>query len=443
MAASDFLIVLSSPCQLQTSSSALTRQIATAPPQYVSPPGIGLTTQSIETRTSWVVAFVSLFLLGMSFGGPWITAVGLKSIAAEMGGQRSVPALASSLAWFGSAAGGILMGRIADRFGIRWTVMFGSAMICVGLFISTLGEPWQLYLGHGLFMGLLGNAGLNAPLYVYVSRWFDRRRGSALALISSGGYLAGFVWPTLFERAIAYYGWRWTMIAYAIFQVVIILPVAAIWLKPPPEIPATTVAGNGAAAQRVLGWNPNVVFALLALASFLCCVTMSMPQGHLVALCTDLGFSATLGAAMLSVLLGAGLISRQLWGWASDRIGGLLTAVLSSAMQGVAMAGFLFAQGEVSLFTVSTAFGIGFSALIPAYVLAIRDLFPVGEAYWRVPTLLFLSGSGMATGSWLAGYLYDLHGYYGPAFATGVAFNVANLALLLMLVLRQRMTAAR
>jgi hypothetical protein len=54
-------------------------------------------------------------------------------------------------------------------------------MICVGLTISSFGAPWQLYVGHGLFIGFLGNGGLNAPLYVYVSRWFDRRRGSALA----------------------------------------------------------------------------------------------------------------------------------------------------------------------------------------------------------------------------------------------------------------------
>ena len=110
-----------------------------------TPPGTGLTTQgtdtrSIETRTSWVVAGISLALLGFSFGGPWITAVGLKAIAEEMGGARSVPALASSLAWFGSAVGGILMGRIAERIGIRWTVMFGSVMICIGLFISTGGR---------------------------------------------------------------------------------------------------------------------------------------------------------------------------------------------------------------------------------------------------------------------------------------------------------------
>jgi MFS family permease len=414
----------------------------------LTPPGTGLTTQgietrSIETRASWVVAGISLCLLGMSFGAPWITAVALKSIAAEMGGVRSVPALASSLAWFGSAVGGIMMGHVAEKFGVRWTVMFGAVMICIGLFISTGGEPWQLYVGHGLFMGFLGNAGLNAPLYVYVSRWFDRRRGSALALISSGGYLAGFVWPTIFERAIANFGWRWTMIGYALVQVVVILPLAAIYLRPPPEVvPAANADQAGGAKPRVLGWNPNVVFVLIAIASFMCCVTMSMPQAHLVALCTDLGISATIGAAMLSVLLGAGLLSRQAWGWVSDRIGGLRTALASSALQAAAMTGFLFTQDEVGLFTVSAVFGIGFSALIPAYVLAIRDLFPVGEAHWRVPTLLFLSGSGMAVGGWLAGYLYDMHGYYGVAFATGVAFNIVNLLMLAMLVMRQRMVAA-
>jgi MFS family permease len=410
-------------------------------------PGYGLTTltlesRSIESRRSWIVASMSLLCLGMSFGAPWITAVGLKPIAAEMGDVRSVPALASSLVWLGAAAGGILMGHIAERFGIRWTVMGGAVMIGIGLLISTGGQPWQLYVGHGLFMGLLGNAGLNAPLYVYVSRWFDRRRGSALALLSSGGYIAGFVWPTIFERSIAYFGWRWTMIGYAFLEIAVILPTAAIFLRRPPEVamPAITTGDTGG-RPSVLGWHPNVVFGLIAGASFLCCVTMSMPQGHLVSFCTDLGISATVGAAMLSILLGAGFISRQAWGLLSDRIGGLVTALLSSALQGVAMTGFLFTQDQVGLFTVSLAFGIGFSALIPAYVLAIRELFPMSEAHWRVPTLLLMSGTGMATGNWLAGYLYDMHGYYAPAFATGVAFNIANFSLLAMLVARQRMIA--
>jgi len=406
-----------------------------------------LDTRSIETRDSWVVASVSLLLLGMSFGGPWITAVGLKEIAAESGGARSVPSLAVSLALFGGAVGGLLMGRIANSYGIRWTVILGSVMIAVGLIISAGGAPWQLYLGHGVFMGLIGNSGLNAPLFVYVSRWFDRRRGSALALISSGGYLAGFVWPIIFERSIAYFGWRWTMVGFAIFQVSMIVPLAIIFLRPPPELPAeTAVHSSGGAKRQVFGWNANAVFAMLTFASFLCCVTMSMPQQHLVAFCSDLGISATVGATMLSVLLGMGFFSRQGWGWISDRIGGLLTAIFSSVLQCVAMSGFLFIQDATGLFAVSTAFGLGFSALIPAYVLTIREYYPLSEAHWRVPSLLLLSGTGMAVGGWLAGYLYDIYGYYTPAFAVGVAFNIANIALLFMLVVRQRtymLTAAR
>jgi MFS family permease len=295
-------------------------------------------------------------------------------------------------------------------------------------------------------MGLLGNAGLNAPLFVYVSRWFDRRRGSALALISSGGYLAGFVWPTIFERSIAAFGWRWTMIAFAVLQFVVIVPLAVIFLRPPPELPAPTEsAASKGSTHKVFGWNGNVVFCMLALAAFLCCVTMSMPQQHLVAFCSDLGISSTLGATMLSVLLGMGFFSRQGWGWLSDRMGGLPTAMLSSLMQCAAMSGFLFTQDVVGLFTVATAFGIGFSALIPAYVLTIRDHYPLSQAHWRVPTLLLFSGSGMATGGWLAGYLYDSYGYYIPAFGTGVAFNIANIAILFMLLVRQRshMVAAR
>ena len=174
----------------------------------------------------------------------------------------------------------------------------------------------------------------------------------------------------------------------------------------------------------MLGWPPNVVFALLAIAAFLCCVTMSMPQSHLVAFCTDLGFSAQSGAAMLSVLLGLGVLGRQIWGAIADRIGALPTLLISSLLQGLAMTGFVVTQDEAGLFAVAAAFGIGFSALIPAYVLAVREYFPAREASWRVPVVLLLSGSGMATGTWLAGALYDHFGFYAPAFAAGVGFNI-------------------
>ena len=326
---------------------------------------------SIETRASWVVASVALLAMACSFGAPWIAVVALKAIAADLGGARSTPALAGSLTWFGVGFGGIVMGNIADRIGVRWTVMFGAVMICVGLAISSFGAPWQLYVGHGLFIGFLGNGGINAPLYVYVSRWFDRRRGSALALISSGTYLAGAVWPPIFERVIAAYGWRQTMWTFGLLEMAIIVPLAAIFLRPPPNsFHASTGAFADPKPGPVLGWPPNLVYFALCAAAFLCCIPMALPQAHLVAFCSDLGIAPTHGAAMLSVVLGFGFLSRQIWGLFSDRAGGLATLAVCSACQAMALGAFLMTQDEIGLFTVSALFGLGFSGLVPAYVLS-------------------------------------------------------------------------
>jgi MFS family permease len=398
---------------------------------------------SIENRTSWIVAFAALFVMCMSYGAPVVVVVALKNVAAALDSPRSVPSLAYSLAWLGTAVGGLLMGRVAERIGVRWTVFFGAAMIGVGLYVSTGGTEWQLLLGHGLFIGLLGNAGINAPLYIYVSHWFDRRRGTALALISSGQYVAGAIWPPLFERAIQQWGWQGAMTMFGAIVVVTVLP-ATILLRRPP---AAAFHGIAAALQKagatVLGWRPNTVQAMLSVAGFSCCVPMAMPASHLVALCSDLGISPAHGAAMLSLLLGCAFISRQFWGLVADRIGGLGTVLAGSACQAVTLTAMALTQDETGLFIVAALFGFGFSGIIPAYVLAIRELFPVAEAPWRIPTLLLMSGSGMAAGGWLAGLLYDHFGTYAPAFAAGIAFNLVNLALLVTLVTRQRQTRWR
>jgi MFS family permease len=398
---------------------------------------------SIESKASWTVATVALVTMLMAFGAAWITAVALKDIAAEVDGIRSIPALASALAWLGSGFGGILMGRIADKVGTRWTVICGSLMIGLGLAISTIGPPWPLWIGHGLFIGLIGLGGINAPMYIYVSRWFDRRRGSALALISSGSYLAGAMWPPVFERAIAAFGWRSTMLWYALAEIVVIIPLALLYFRAPPELVLPAASSDPAAAKaRVLGWPPNLVFGMMCVAAVLCCVPMAMPQGHLVAFCSDIGITRSNGALMLSVLLGTAFLSRQMWGAISDRIGGLATVLIGSAWQAASMTAFLFTQNEAGLFTIAAAFGLGFSGIIPAYVLALRELFPASEASWRIPTLLLFSGGGMALGGWLAGLLYDHFGYYAPAFAAGIGANILNLVLIGILVGRGRLRAA-
>jgi MFS family permease len=393
---------------------------------------------SIESRSSWVAAAITTAILAISYGAPLLVVVGLKPITASLGTDRSVVALAAALVWVGTGMGGIVMGWVADRIGVRSIVVFGALMAALGLAVSTTGQIWALFLGHAILIGLLGNSTHFPPLVVYISRWFDRRRGTAVALISSGQYVAGMVWPTVFERAMAQFGWQATMLGYGVVVAAAILPLA-LFLQPPPQ-PSRGAAAVGREMHRrgrALGLPANLVQTLLCAAGFLCCVPMAMPAGHLVAFCTDLGIPAAHGAAMLSVLLGSAFVARLFWGWLADRIGGLGTVLAGSACQAVAIAAFTATQDEVGLFVVSAAYGLGFSGIVPAYVLAVRELFPSAEASWRVPTLLFISMSGMAFGGWFAGALYDHFGFYAPAFAAGALFNVANLGVIGFLVARQ------
>jgi MFS family permease len=396
-------------------------------------------TPSIESRASWVIATTAVIILSVSFGAPLIVVVGLRDIAETLGEARALPAVAVSLAYLGAGAGGVLMGWVAGHSSARLVTLIGGGMVCGGLLLASGGGAWQLVLGYGLLVGLLGNGALFPPMMAYVSLWFDRRRGTALALVSSGQYVAGALWPAVFERAIAAFGWQRTMAGFGIFVAVVVLPLAALVLRPPPLPPVGGgVASGPVPGARVLGLPPNLTLALLALASFLCCVPMAMPAAHLVAFCGDLGIAGPRGALMLSVLLIAAFVARQAWGWVADRIGGLRTLVAGNLCQIVGMAAFLVTQDEAGLFLVAAAYGLGFSGIVPAYVLTVRELFPAREASWRVPALLFLSLSGMAAGAWLAGALYDGFGNYAVAWQVGIVFNLAALALLGGLALRRR-----
>lgn len=399
------------------------------------------TAESVETRASWIIALVALTMLSFAAGAPMTVVIGLVPISETLGSGRSLPSLATSLAYLGTGVGGVLCGLLAGRFGQRAVAILGGIAIFAGLAIASLAEPWSLLLGIGVGVGLFGNGALFPPMLAYVSLWFDRRRGTALALVSSGQSIAGFVWPLLFERAMAAFGWQNTMLVYGVVASVIIVTLAALFLQPPP----VQVGGFGGIrlvpGAKVLGMAPNTALALIAAGSFLCCVPMAMPAAHLVAFCGDLGIATSRGAAMLSVLLLAAFLSRQFWGWLSDRIGGMWTVLLGGFAQTLGMLGFLATQDEAGLFFAAAAYGLGFAGLVPAYVLAVRELFPAVEVTWRVPVLLLCSLAGMAFGAWLAGVIYDAVGFYAAAWWVGIAFNVAQIALVGALLGRTRRVA--
>src|SRR5439155_11433438 len=238
--------------------------------------------------------------------------------------------------------------------------------------------------------------------------------------------------------AVEWIGWQHTMQLYAVVAAAVMTPAAFLVFR---GLPRAATAGPASrephAGGLVLGLRPRTAFILLCAAGFFCCVPMAMPQSHLVAFCSDAGIPITRGAAMLSALLACAFIGRQVWGFVADKIGGLRTILAGSVCQAAAMTGFLLTQDEAGLYVVAVAFGLGFSGMIPAYAVALRQLFPAREASWRIPTFLLCSGMGMAAGGWLPGAIYDSVGLYAAAFAAGIAFNLANTLVIAILVFRQ------
>ena len=289
---------------------------------------------SVEVRYGWVVVWASLVLNGIALGAPTLLFVALKPIAADLGGERWVPSFGYSLLMVGTGIGGIAMGWWMDKRGILQPILFGSAMICLGSLVASQSEGrWGFWIANGLLIGLLGKAAMIAPLVANATRWFDRRRGLAVAIIASGQGLAGAVWPTVFGYLENTVGWRETYSYYAIFAAVTMLPLCWLVRPKPPVPPPGPIRLAASRDGRVLDWPADRVQVMLWLAAIGCCGGMSMPMVHLVSHASDLGYAEARGAELLTVLMVAGFVSRMGFGVLSDRIGAAPTLLIASACQ--------------------------------------------------------------------------------------------------------------
>lgn len=398
-----------------------------------------------ESSYAWTRLLVSLTLMTIGGSGMYAVTVVLPRIQAEFGVARADASLPYTLTMMGFGLGGILMGRLSDRFGIIVPVLIGTVGLGLGFIAAgSSGSLWQFNLAQSILIGLLGTSATFAPLVADTSRWFTRRRGIALAICMSGNYLAGAVWPPVIQHFIDNSGWRPTYIGIGIFCLVTMLPLALVLRRQPPDIRFPVTASpsvqalEGLYPARPLGLSPAMLQGLLCVAGVSCCVAMSMPQVHIVAYCGDLGFGAARGAEMLSLMLGMGIVSRLTFGWISDHIGGLRTLLLGSVLQGIALLLFLPFDGLVPLYVVSGMFGLFQGGIVPSYALIVREYFKPKEAGARVGTVLMTTLFGMALGGWLSGVIFDLTGSYKAAFINGIVFNLLNVSIVSFLLYRMR-----
>ncbi len=392
--------------------------------------------QGIDGRRAWLRLLASLALATIGGIGLWSVVVALPTVQADFGVQRGTASLPYTMTMMGIAFGGIAMGRLADRVGIVAPLTIGTFALGIGFVLSAQTTSlWQFILVQGLVIGLVGTSATFGPLIADVSHWFRRRRGIAVAICASGNYLAGAVWPPIIQYGIAEIGWRQTSVYIGVFCVCAMLPLILFLRRPSPVGADVGVAdaGSHSRAPSSTTMSPSVLQALLVIAGLACCVAMSMPQVHIVAYCSDLGFGAARGAEMLSLMLGLGVVSRIASGWIADRFGGIKTLLLGSGLQCLTLLLYLPFDGLMSLYVVSALFGLSQGGIVPSYAIIVRERFPASEAGTRVGLVLMATIVGMALGGWLTGAIFDLTGSYQMAFLHGIGWNVLNLVIAIYL----------
>ena len=388
----------------------------------------------------------SLALMTVATGAMFALIVVLKPIGTEFEINRSMASLPYALFMMGFGVGGIVLGKMADRVGILWPALVSAIAVPAGFIAAAQATNlWQFNLAVGLLLGLFGAGATFAPLIADISHWFTARRGLAVGVVISGTYLAGAIWPWLLQGMIDDRGWRQAFTDVGLACLVIMLPLAGVLYRRPPGLGPDSDGRAAVAFRRPLGLRPPVLQCLICAAGVGCCTAMAMPQVHIVAYATDLGYAAARGAEMLSLMLGSGIVSRLVSGWISDRIGGLNTLMLGSAMQALVLVLFLFADSLTALYATAIAFGLSQGGIVPSYAIIVRTFFPPGDAGWRIGMAVFFTVVGMAFGGWIAGLLYDLTGSYTASFLNAIGFNIGNLAIAGFLLRRaqgQRLGAA-
>ncbi len=390
-----------------------------------------------DSRYSWLRLLITLAIATVVNVGMWAVIVVMPAIETEFGADRAAASMPYTLAMIGFAFGNMWLGKLVDRLGVTMALIGAAVLSAVSYLLATLAPNIALLSVAHLLLGLGTSIGFG-PLIADISHWFMRRRGIAVALVASGNYLSGAIWPTLLSGILQRDGWQQVYLSLAVITLVAVIPLSLLLRRQVPvEAHGTAAAAAQVKAQSV-GFSPRALQYILGLAGIGCCVAMSMPQVHIVSYCVGLGYGPAVGAEMLSLMLLGGVVSRIISGLVADRLGGLSTLLIGSVLQCIALFLFLPYDGMVSLYVVSMLFGLAQGGIVPSYALIVREYMPPQEAGARVGFVMMMTILGMALGGWMSGWIYDVTGSYQLAFINGILWNGLNIAIVLMLMKRSR-----
>ncbi len=395
---------------------------------------------SQDSHYSWFRLLIT-FLIGTSLNiGMWAIVIVLPDIQKEFDFNRGEVSVLFSFTMVGFALGNFILGKLVDKYGIIMTLLFASFTVVLGFFISAFSYSLILLSFCHVMIGF-GTAAGFGPLMSDISFWFSKRRGIAVSVAASGNYFSGIIWPTLISTVFTNsFDWRFLYVLFGIIAVILTIPLSFFLTKKIDKsyIDKETIKANQKLSEKFI--SPHLLLLILILASIACCVAMSMPQIHIVALCVDLGFSPIVGTNMLSLMLAGGVISRIISGVAVDYFGGFKVLLVGSSLQCLALFLYLPFDGLTSLYLVSLIFGLAQGGIVPSYAVILREYLPPQNIASKIGMVLMATIFGMAFGGWVSGFIFDLTGSYSLAFLNGIIWNVINILLIIYLMFKGKIS---
>ncbi|NCV27136.1 MAG: MFS transporter [Betaproteobacteria bacterium] len=178
---------------------------------------------------------ISLLLMIIGGSGMYMAIIVLPELQQEFGVTRADASLPYTLTMVGFGVGGVLMGRLADRYGVWLPIILGGSCLGSGFLLGAgAASLWYFSLVQGLLVGMLGSSSSFAPLMADTSLWFVKRRGIAVGIVASGNYMAGAIWPPLVRHWVDLFGWRDTMMGVGLFCMATMLPLALLLRRKVP-----------------------------------------------------------------------------------------------------------------------------------------------------------------------------------------------------------------
>lgn len=398
-----------------------------------------------ELFRGWLVVAAAFSVLFLAYGLQFSYGVFVSGMTDELGWSRADTAAPYSIYVFIYGALSAITGQATDRFGPRPVITVGALLLGLGWGTSALvQQPWHL----GITLGVIAALGMSVawvPCNATVSRWFTRKRGTAVAIASSGASLGNFVVPALAATLVAAWGWRWSLGLIAVGSAGVMLIAARYMLRDPESVglwpdgdtepAAESALGRGRTLSEVCWTEPFLMLVAIYLMTW---IPVFVPFVHAVAHAEDLGFSKVVAASVISAIGIGGIVGRLSSGIVSDWLGRLPSLLIVFALQAVSFVLFAYGHSLFALWLAASLFGFSYGGGVTLLPPLCGDLFGRAHVASIVGMIFAVAGSSAALGPYVAGWLYDASGSYTTAFLVSAVLNLLAVVLTAILAWRIR-----